>query len=113
MLGIRPSSDFETDIETVDIYRIEQRKRVASGIGLVASRVLQHQTIGRLDDFKLIRHMSSNHEQRQVVDATTPFVSFSSDPEHLAKSMILKYGFGLKDGSDSVIVKGQVSPNRI
>jgi hypothetical protein len=116
--GFKPHSELHPDADQVDIYRIVERDLVASGVGLVASRIVDTGSLGdrtELGDlkFKMQDHMASSHQKRVETGRTTPFVSFSSRPEDLADSVIGGSGFGVKDGSDSVVVHARVAPDRI
>ena len=112
-LGLRPHSDFEPDLESIEIWRLERRERVESGLGLIASRAAISGTLGDIKSFNLFKHLSSSFESRADAQTATPFVSFSADPEHLAKSLILRRGFGVSGGLDSVVVRAKVHPSRV
>lgn len=109
----KPHTDFEPDAEYIDVYRLEQRQRVAEGVGIMASRSLIEGTVGEVTSKDVRRHLSSSAKKRNTPETATPFVSFTTDPEGLVKGLILRHGFGLRDGSDSVIVKARVHPSRL
>jgi hypothetical protein len=110
----RPHSEFDPDRELIDIWRIEERARVISGLGLVASRLTVDNNLGDVEGFDSVKHLSSNHEGRGTdADRTTPFVSFASDPEYMAENLILTRGFGVKGDRDPVVVHTKVHPSRV
>jgi hypothetical protein len=111
---IKPHSEHRPDSDLVDIWRIEERERVRSGLGLVASRILLKNTIGDIADGSATRHMASNYDSRaEGGQEATPFVSFTTDPEDFTRNLVLRHGFGLKDGRDSVVVHARVDPSRV
>lgn len=99
--------------EPVEIWRIAEKGRVVDGTALVSSRILQDNSLGNVESFKAAVHLASNHEGRMASpDKATPFISFATDPRSLAK-VILRRGFGLKEGRDPVIVRVHVDPSRV
>jgi hypothetical protein len=113
-LGEATHAELTGNSEPVEMWRIVERKRLKDGSGLASSRVLYDRTLGKVEEFDAVKHLASNHERR-VADpgAATPFVSFSTDPRSLAERVILRHGFGVKGGRDSVVVKVQVDPSRV
>jgi hypothetical protein len=109
-----PHSEFNDDAASVEMWRIVDRSRLVDGTGLVSSRILLDGTVGDIEKFNAIKHLSSHHDSRvSSSELATPFVSFSTDPQNLAKDIILKHGFGIKDGRDSVVVRVRVDPSRV
>jgi hypothetical protein len=99
--------------EPVEMWRIIDRSRLIDGTGLVSSQILLHNTLGDIEHFKDMRHISTEHDDRMTVGSETPFVSFATDPAELAKLYILQQGFGVSDGRDSVVVRARVDPARV
>ncbi|MGI9027671.1 MAG: hypothetical protein ACR2FM_02405 [Candidatus Saccharimonadales bacterium] len=99
-----------------EMWRIVDRDRLKDGTALVCSQVLKTNSVGEVEasKSKMNNHLGSNHNSRMNdLEATTPYVSFSTDPSYLASRMILGYGFGVKDGRDSVVVRVCVDSSRI
>lgn len=113
-IGLATHEELTGSNEPVEMWRIVERKALQDGTGLSASSILTNGSLGNVEEFDSTKHLASNHAKR-VADSekATPFVSFSTDPEHLAKTMILRHGFGVADGRDSVIVRVKVDPNRV
>lgn len=111
----RPHSEFHPGDDTpVEIYRLEERRRVETGLGLIASQVLIDNTLGDTSELTTDHHFSSTHEARtDRPENATPFVSFTSDPENLGKRLILGKGFGIAGQRDSVVVRAEVHPSRV
>jgi len=107
-------SKLTDDPRPVEMWRIVERSKLLDGTGLVASRILHDNTLGDVEGFDDTKHLLSYHERRVAdKDASTPFVSFSTDPENLAEQVILRHGFGIKGGRDSVVVRVRVDPSRV
>lgn len=103
-----------TDTRSIEMWRIVERSKLKDGTGLVSSRILHDNTLGNVEDLNVVKHLTSSHERRMNdKDTSTPFVSFSTDPRDLAKNVILRHGFGVKGGRDSVVVRVQVDPDRV
>lgn len=106
-------SEITGDPSSVEMWRVIDRSRLVDGTGLVSSRVLLDGSVGDVESFEPSKHFSSNHDDRlENAGESTPFVSFSTDPEGLAKA-VLRHGFGIKEGRDSVVVRVKVDPSRI
>ena len=98
----------------VEMWRIVERTKLEDGTGLVSSSVLQAGTVGDVESFSRVNHSGTNHEGRMSsAEAATPFVSFSTDPIYLARTMIAGYGFGVSGGRESVVVRAVVDPGRV
>lgn len=107
-------STWTDDPEPVVMWRIVERSKLEDGTGLTSSRILQSNSVGDVEKFRSAKHLASMHDTRMSgEDKATPFVSFSTDPERLAKQYILRHGFGIKGGLDSVVVRVHVDPNRV
>lgn len=111
--GWKPHSDVEPDLEAVDVWRLERKDKIRDGLGLVASSIALGGTLGDFANFEMHKHMASNQERRATPEGATPFVSFSMDPEYVAKNLVLKHGFGVKHGLDSAVVHARVHPSRL
>lgn len=112
--GIATHAELTGSSEPIEMWRIVDRDRLVDGSGLVASAILLNNTLGNVEQFNTNAHISSNHEGRMAdLSNATPFVSFSTDPEHLARRMILHHGFGVNEGRDSVITRVRISPHRV
>ncbi|HMI09325.1 MAG TPA: hypothetical protein VK497_02900 [Candidatus Saccharimonadales bacterium] len=111
--GFKPYSDFHPESDGVDIYRLEQRERVVNGLGITASRIVQVGTLHDSGGLHPADHMFTHPDIRSKPDKSTPYVSFATDPDFIVRKLILGLGWGLKDGSDSVVVKARVQPDRI
>ena len=112
--GVAIRSDLTDDPSPVEMWRIVERAKLLDGTGLVASRILHDNTLGDVEGFDDTRHLLSNHARRVAdAEAATPFVSFSTDPKNLAERVILRHGFGIKGGRDSVVVRVRVDPDRV
>lgn len=99
--------------EPVDMWRIVERSRVEDGSGLVSSKILQSNELGDVEGFDSVAHLASHHDKRMSEpDKATPFVSFSTDPEYLART-ILSRGFGVGEGRNPIVVQTRVSPDRL
>jgi hypothetical protein len=113
-LGIRPRSEWPDVPDKVVMWRIVEREKLVDGSGLVSSRVLRSDSLGDVEGFDSKQHYASTHHERVAdPDAATPFVSFSTDPEYLARELILARGFGVKGGRESVVVRVSVDPDRM
>ncbi len=110
--GHAPHSEFD-HTEPVDIWRIVDRMRLKDGSALVSSQILHHGTVGDIENFDGMKHYGTHHESRDFSGKETPFVSFVTDPEGLAEDYILRAGFGVKGGRDSVVVRVKVDPSRV
>lgn len=107
-------SELTGDTDKVEMWRVVERERVIDGTGLISSSILLDGSVGDLEEFDTVKHLTSNHTKRTTKPgAATPFISFSTDPVFLAHTVILRHGFGIKDGSDSVIVRVKVDPDRV
>lgn len=105
-----------TPEQPIEMWRIVDRDRLRDGSALVSSRILGSNSVGDVEAFEgeMIKHLASNHDSRMSdPEAATPYLSFSTDPLNLANRMILGYGFGIKDGRDSVVVRVRVDPSRV
>ncbi len=113
-LGTKVRSEWEDTNAPVIMWRIVERAKLEDGTGLVSSSILQKNSLGNVEEFSPIKHLLSHDQGRMSnPDAATPFISFSTDPQNLATDVILKHGFGIKDGRDSVVVQVQVDPGRV
>ncbi len=103
----------------VELWRLEDRDRVVSGLGLVSSRALLESNVGSLDDVRRVDHLASNFESRRDginrfgKYRPSPFISFSANPRHLAEKVIIRHGFGLNSGRDSVVLRAQINQDRL
>jgi hypothetical protein len=113
-IGSKPRSEWVNSTEPVKMWRIVERSKLEDGTGLVASRVLQQNSLGDVEGFDPVKHLAS-HDAGRMNDpeAATPFVSFATDPQYLASNMIVRTGFGIRDGRDSVVVQVEVDPSRV
>jgi len=110
--GILPKSEWG-DTQPVEMWRLVERSTLEDGTGLVSSRILQESTLGDVERFDPRRHYASHHEARMADSgASTPFVSFPTDPQDLAENALL-HGFGIEGGRDSVVVRVSVDPDRV
>lgn len=111
--GKKLRSEWSDDTEPVEIWRIVEKDRLLDGTGIVSSQVVSKGTLGDIENYEDTAHYHSNHEGRLANEhSLTPYVSFSTDPEDLAK-IIVRRGFGVKAGRDSVVVRALVAPDRI
>lgn len=111
---IVPRSEWSDDPSPVPMWRILERHSLEDGTGLVSSAILKYGTLGDVEGFDPVKHYASNHKRRvDGENSTTPFVSFSTDPVNLAEQVILRHGFGIKEGRDSVVVQINVDPSRV
>jgi len=109
-----PRSKWVDDSQSVEMWRIVERSKLEDGTGLVSSSILHGNSLGDVEASDPVKHLLSHHERRMSDEsASTPFVSFSTDPEYLARNLILKHGFGVSGGRDSVVVCVQVKPGRV
>jgi hypothetical protein len=112
--AMAPASEWRSDDRPVRMWRIVERAKLEDGTGLVSSSILQRNSVGDVETFNPVLHLASNHEGRMAGEgSSTPFVSFSTDPAKLARDVILKHGFGIKDGRDSVVVEVGVDSARV
>jgi len=113
-LNWKTRAEWSGDKEPVVLWRVVDRAKLKDGTGLVSSRVLLSNSLGDVEGFASEKHMVSHHDKRMSdPELATPFVSFSSDPTDLAKTVILRHGFGIKDGRDSVVVRVHADPHRV
>lgn len=109
-----PRSEWRDDDQPVEMWRIVDRAKLVDGTGLVASRILHGNDLGDVEGFRPARHLASTDERRRANEnTTTPLVCFSTDPVDLAKNAILRNGFGIRGGRDSVVVRVEVDPGRV
>lgn len=96
------------------LWRVVDRAKLQDGTALVSSRILLDNGLGDVEGFNPNLHLLSYDTKRMSDPAlATPYISFSTDPQDLAKIVILKYGFGVKWGQDAVVVKVQADPHRV
>src|SRR5688572_30279697 len=89
---IVPRSEWSDDPSPVSMWRILERSSLEDGTGLVSSAILKDGELGDVEGFDPTKHYVSNHKRRiDGENATTPFVSFSTDPVNLAEQVILRY----------------------
>lgn len=112
--GKKIHSQWPESDEPVTMWRVVEREKLKDGTGITASQVLQTNSLGDVEGIDDTDHYKSHHEQRlKDMSAGTPFVSFSTDPVDLAGNLILRKGFGVKGGRDSVVIQVRVDPGRV
>jgi hypothetical protein len=110
----RVRADWPESTKLVTMWRVVDRSKVEDGTGLISSRIQHTNSLGDVESFRSDGHMLSWDKLRMAdSDKATPYISFSTDPHDLAATVILKHGYGVKQGQDAVIVEVQVDPDRI
>jgi len=112
--GRKTHAEVTGSSDPVEAWRIVERSRLIDGTALVSSSILLNNSVGNIEGMDAVRHSGTDHEKRMSGQGkATPFVSFTTDPEFLAKSAVLGGGFGVRNGRDSVVVQITVDPDRI
>lgn len=100
-------NEWLSNSESLRLFRLEERERVISGLGITAASIVKTDSLGAMGLYNVGRHLQSRFEDRQFHDALSPFVSFSIDPNLI--------GYMIKDcgwGDDPVVVEARIDPGR-
>lgn len=110
--GLATHAELTGSEDPVEMWRIVDKATLEDGSGLVAGSIMRDTSLGDVESFDPVDHLISNHERR-INGKSTPFVSFSTDPEYLAGRYILHHGFGVRGDRDAVVVRVIVDPDRV